>query len=74
VQVECGALKRQLVMFARSQAGVALNFVFYYQSVNDGLAVVEQGENAGIPSQSALHLHFVTAWFLFFSNICVLNI
>jgi hypothetical protein len=35
-------------------------FYFYYQSVKDGLAVVEQSENAGIPRPPALHLHIVT--------------
>jgi len=49
MQVECGILKRCLFKPARSQAGVQLNFFFKPSSVNDGLAMVEQGENVGKP-------------------------
>jgi hypothetical protein len=73
VQVECGILKRFLFKPARSQAGFLLNIIFKPTSVKDGLAVVEQGENAGKPRPPALHLHCVTVAFFhsffFFSLI-----
>jgi hypothetical protein len=59
VQVECGILKRFPVKLPRSQAGFLLNIILKPTSVKDGLAVAEQGENAGIPRPSALHLHIV---------------
>ena len=59
VQVECGILKRFPVKTARSQTGFLLFFNLAPSSVKDGLAVVEQGENAGTPRPPALHLHFV---------------
>jgi hypothetical protein len=34
-------------------------FPFFMPIVKDGLAVIEQGENAGKPSPLALHLHIV---------------
>jgi hypothetical protein len=54
-------LNRQLVKFARSQAGFLLNIILKPSSVKDGLAVVEQCENAGTPRLPALHLHIVMA-------------
>jgi hypothetical protein len=60
VQVECGILKRFPFKPARSQAGFLLNIILKPSSVKDGLAVVEQCENAGILRPPALHLHFVS--------------
>jgi hypothetical protein len=60
VQVECGILKRFPFKSARSQAGEPLNFFLKPSSVNDGLAVVKKGKNAGTPRPPALHLHFVS--------------
>jgi hypothetical protein len=60
VQVECGILKRFPFKPARSQAGFLLNIILKSSSVKDGLAVVEQCENAGILRPPALHLHFVS--------------
>jgi hypothetical protein len=37
-----------------------LNIILKPSSVKDGLAVVEQGENAETPRPRALHLHFVS--------------
>jgi hypothetical protein len=71
VQVECGILKRFPFKSARSQAGFLLNIILKPTSVKDGLAVAEQGENAGIPRPSALHLHIVMASvFIFLSVFC----
>jgi hypothetical protein len=44
--VECGILKRFLFKSALIQAGFLLNIILKPSSVKDGLAVVEQGENA----------------------------
>jgi hypothetical protein len=63
VQVECGNLKRFPSKSACSQAGFLLNIILKPSSVKDGLAVVEQCENAGKPRLPALHLHFVVASF-----------
>jgi len=57
--VECGTLKYFNVKLALSQAGFLLNIILKPTSVKDGLAVVEQGENAEKPRPPALHLHFV---------------
>jgi hypothetical protein len=72
VQVECGILKWFPVKFARTQAGLQLNIFLKSTSVKDGLALVELGENAGIPSLPALRLHFVGNWCLFLYQIVVL--
>jgi hypothetical protein len=58
-QVECGILKQFPFKSARSQAGFLLFFNLAPSSVKDGLAVVEQGENAEMPRPLALHLHIV---------------
>ena len=58
--MECGTLKNIIVKLPQSQAGFLLNIFFILKSVKDGLAEVEQGENAGTPRLPALHLHFVT--------------
>jgi hypothetical protein len=52
-------LKRLPFKPARSQADFLLNIILKPSSVKDGLAVDEQGENAGIPRSPALHLHIV---------------
>jgi hypothetical protein len=61
VQVECGILKRFPFKPAQSQAGFLLNIILKPSSVKDGLAVFEQGENAGTQRPPALHLHIVIA-------------
>jgi len=62
-------LKRFPVKPAQSQAGLLLNIFLKPTSVKDGLAVVKQGENAEKLRPPALHLHFVTAWFLFIVSL-----
>jgi hypothetical protein len=61
--VECGTLRNIIVKLPQSQAGFLLNIIFKSSSVKDGLAVVEQGENAGKPRPPVLHLHIVMGAF-----------
>ena len=61
--LECRTLKQLPVKFARSQAGALQFFIQKLSSVKDGLVVVEQGGNVGLPSPHALQLHFITTRF-----------
>jgi hypothetical protein len=45
VQVECGTLKQFPFKSARSQTGFLYNLIFKPSTINDRLAVIEQGEN-----------------------------